>query len=110
MTSPHTSHRARWPWAASAARGLAASVALVGLLVGPPLALLRWSRWPLTGLPTIEQLRDLPTTVVSDAGLLTTLTVALWAAWAAFVLCVLVEVAAEVRGRAPRHAPAGPLQ
>jgi hypothetical protein len=41
MTSPHTPHRARGPWAASATRGLAASVALVGLLVGPPLALLR---------------------------------------------------------------------
>ena len=58
---------------------------IVGLLVGPPLALLRWSRWPITGLPTTEQLRDLPTTVVSDAALLTTLTVAIWAAWAAFM-------------------------
>jgi nucleoid-associated protein YgaU len=110
MTSSHTTDRAAWPRVASATRGVAAAVALVGLLVGPPLALLRWSRWPITGLPTTEQLRDLPTTVVSDAALLTTLTVALWAAWAAFALCVLVEVAAEVRGRAPRRLPAGPLQ
>ena len=33
----------------------------------PSPALLRWSTWPITGLPTSQQLRDLPTTVVSDA-------------------------------------------
>jgi nucleoid-associated protein YgaU len=110
MTSSHAPDRAAWPRVAAVTRGLAASVALVGLLVGPPVALLRWSRWPITSLPTTEQLRDLPTTVVSDAALLTTLTVALWVAWAAFGLCVLVEVAAEARGRAPRRLPVGPLQ
>jgi nucleoid-associated protein YgaU len=89
---------------------VAAGVALAGLLVGPPAALLAWSTWPITGMPSGEQLRDLPTTAVSDQALLATLTVALWAAWTLFALCVLVEAAAETRGRTARHVPAGPLQ
>jgi hypothetical protein len=49
--------------------------------------------------------------IISDSALLTTLTAALWAAWAGFVACVLIEIAAEIRGHAPMHvAPAGPLQ
>jgi nucleoid-associated protein YgaU len=95
---------------ATAARGALAGAVLAALLLAPPVALLRWSRWPVTGVPNSEQLRDLPTTVVSDAALLATLTVALWAAWALFALCVLVEAVAEVRGRVARHLPAGPLQ
>jgi len=92
-------------------RGLGATVVLAVLVLGPPIALSRWSDWPVTGTPTWDQIRDLPTTVVSDTALLTTLTVALWAAWAVFVLCVIVEIAAEARGRAAVHiGPAGPLQ
>ncbi|MFW6033525.1 MAG: hypothetical protein ACOC9R_00205, partial [bacterium] len=93
------------------ARGLAAGLLLAGLLVGPPTALARWSTWPITGVPSWDQIRDLPTALVSDSALLATLTVAMWAAWALFAACVAVEVAAEVRGRVPRRlVPAGPLQ
>ena len=92
-------------------RGLGAAVALAVLVAGPPLALLRWSDWPITGVPTWDQIRDLPSTVVSDTALLTTLTVALWVAWAVFVRCVLAEIVAEARGRAGPHiGAAGPLQ
>jgi hypothetical protein len=61
------------------ARGLAAALVLAGLLVGPPAALLRWGAWPITGAPRWDQLRELPTTLVSDSALLAALTVALWA-------------------------------
>jgi hypothetical protein len=92
-------------------RGVAAGVLLATLLVGPPVALTQWSTWPIAGLPTVDQLRDLPTTLVSDSALLATLTVALWAAWAVFAGCVLIEAAAEIRGQVARRVtPAWPLQ
>jgi nucleoid-associated protein YgaU len=92
-------------------RGVGAALALAGLLVAVPLALLRWGRWPITGLPTGEQLRDLPGTVVSDSALLGVFTVAVWVAWALFAVCVVAELVAELRGRdAGRVRLAGPLQ
>ncbi|HEX6568643.1 MAG TPA: hypothetical protein VF015_05740, partial [Acidimicrobiales bacterium] len=93
------------------ARALAAGAALVALLVGVPLALLAWGRWPITGAPGGEQIRDLPGTIASDSALIGVFTVALWLAWALFALCVAVEAAAEVRGRdLPWAVPAGPIR
>ncbi len=92
-------------------RGAAAAVALLVLLVGVPLALIRWGNWPITGLPTGRQLRDLPGTVASDDALIGVFTVALWAVWAVFAACVAAEIVAEVRGREPgRLRAVGPLQ
>ncbi|HKE72128.1 MAG TPA: bacterial transcriptional activator domain-containing protein [Acidimicrobiales bacterium] len=92
-------------------RGVGAALALLGLLVGVPLALLRWGDWPITGLPTGHQLRDLPSTAVSDGAVIGVFTVALWVVWALFALCVAAEIVAEVRGRdVGRLRAAGPLQ
>ena len=101
---PHRPHRPLAPGRLRPPADWPPRVALAGLLVGPPGGAAALEHWPITGLPSGDQLRDLPTTVVSDSALLATLTVALWAAWALFALCVLVEVAAEIRGRAARHA------
>ncbi|HEY2997627.1 MAG TPA: hypothetical protein VGJ43_03580, partial [Acidimicrobiales bacterium] len=92
-------------------RGAGAALALLVLLVAVPLALLRWGEWPITGLPTGQQIRDLPSSVASDAALIGVFTVALWLVWALFAVCVGAEVVAEVRGRdAGRVRVAGPLQ
>ncbi|HET9609894.1 MAG TPA: LysM peptidoglycan-binding domain-containing protein [Acidimicrobiales bacterium] len=96
-----------WRWA----RALPAAVALLALVAGVPLALLAWGDWPITGLPSGEQIRELPSTVASDSAIIAVFTVALWVAWALFVACVVVEAAAEVRGRdVGWHVPAGPIQ
>jgi nucleoid-associated protein YgaU len=93
------------------ARGVGAALALFLLLVGVPLALLRWGEWPITGVPTGEQLHDLPGAVASDSAVIGVFTVVLWAVWALFALCVAAEVVAEIRGRdAGRVRAAGPLQ
>jgi nucleoid-associated protein YgaU len=106
MTSPTASMAlARW------LRGLGAALALLALVVAVPWALLRWGDWPITGVPSWDQVRDLPGTVASDSAIIGAFTVALWVAWAAFVACLVAEVAAEARGReATRVAAFGPLQ
>jgi nucleoid-associated protein YgaU len=106
MTSPTVSMAtARW------LRGLGAALALLALVVGVPWALLQWGDWPITGVPSWDQVRDLPSTVASDSAIIGAFTVALWVAWAAFVGCLIAEVAAEARGReATRVAAFGPLQ
>ena len=40
-------------------RALVALAVLVVLLVGVPLALLRFGDWPITGMPTWDQVREL---------------------------------------------------
>ena len=92
--------RAGPPVGSGACGGLVALVALGALLVGVPLVLLRFGSWPITGVPTGEQIRDLPSTVVTDDAVIAILTVLLWVAWALFVASVLVEVVAQVRARA----------
>jgi nucleoid-associated protein YgaU len=92
-------------------RGLVALVGL-GFLIGVvPWALLRFGDWPINGLPSGEQLRDLGDTVVSDTAVFAVLTVAAWLVWAVFMVSVLVEGAAAARGvQAPTLVLAGPLQ
>ncbi len=81
------------------ASALVAFVALAALLVGIPLVLLQFGSWPITGVPTGEQIRDLPSTVVTDDAVIALLTVLLWVAWVLFAASVLVEVVAQVRAR-----------
>ena len=92
-------------------RGLVALLGL-GFLIGVvPWALLRFGDWPINGLPSGEQLRDLGNTVVSDTAVFAVLTVAAWLVWTVFMVSVLVEGTAAVRGvQAPRLVLAGPLQ
>jgi DNA-binding SARP family transcriptional activator/nucleoid-associated protein YgaU len=83
---------------------------LVALAIGVPVVLLRWGHWPITGLPTGDELRDLPTTVVSETALFGVATVAVWAAWAAFMVAVVRETLAQVRGSVVAHTRLGPVQ
>lgn len=94
---------------------LVALLALAALLGGIPLVLLRFGSWPITGVPTGQQLRDLPSTVVADDAVIAVLTLLLWAAWVVFAASVVVEAVAQVQGRArggawPSRSPGGPLQ
>ena len=80
-------------------------------MVAVPWALLTWGHWPISGVPSVDQLRDLPSTVASDTAIIGAFTVALWVAWAVFVVCLVAEVVAEARGReASRVAALGPVQ
>jgi DNA-binding SARP family transcriptional activator len=89
---------------------LLALAALLVLLAGIPALLLRYADWPITGVPTGEQIRDLPDTALTDEALFAVLTVALWAAWALFVCSVAVEVVARLQGRRAGVNVGGPLQ
>src|SRR5690606_31182233 len=80
-----------------------ALVALVALLGGVPAVLVRLGTWPITGVPTADQLRDLPSTMLTDGAVLGLVTVLLWALWAVFALSVVVEVAAQLRRRRRRR-------
>ena len=92
-------------------RAAVAAVVLAVVIAGLPLALVRLGHWPITGLPSIEQWRDLPSTALTDTAVFGVLTVAAWIAWALFTTSVIVELSAEFTGRAPRTVPlAGPLQ
>ncbi|MGH9242922.1 MAG: LysM peptidoglycan-binding domain-containing protein [Acidimicrobiales bacterium] len=92
-------------------RGLIALVVLGGLVGAVPWALVRFGRWPINGVPSGDQLRDLGDAVVSDTAVLAVLTVAAWLVWLVFTVSVVVEASASVRGiQAPRLAFAGPVQ
>lgn len=92
-------------------RGLIALVALSGLVGAVPWALVRFGRWPINGVPSGDQLRDLGDAVVSDTAVFAVLTVAAWLVWLVFTVSVVVEASASVRGiQAPRLAFIGPVQ
>jgi DNA-binding SARP family transcriptional activator len=82
-------------------RASAATIALAAIAVGVPAALATWGRWPIRGLPTADQLRDLPMTLVSDTAVFAILTVAAWVLWALFMMSVVIEAKAELTGREP---------
>ncbi len=82
-------------------RASAATIALATIAVGVPAALATWGRWPIRGLPTADQLRDLPTTLVSDSAVFAILTVAAWVLWGLFMMSVFIEARAELTGREP---------
>jgi DNA-binding SARP family transcriptional activator/nucleoid-associated protein YgaU len=82
-------------------RGAGAAIVLLIVSIGVPAALVTWGRWPIHGVPTGEQLRDLPTTLVSDTAVFAILTVAAWCLWALFMVSVVIEAKAELTGRDP---------
>ena len=82
-------------------KGVAALLALVGLVVGVPLFLVQAAGWPLPGhLPSPQALGDaltrngVPAEVIVNA-----VAVVIWIAWAQLVLSVAIEVVALVRHR-----------
>ena len=92
-------------------RGLAALAALCAVIGAVPWALVRFGRWPVTGLPSGQQLRALPDALVTDTAVFAVLTLAAWIVWATFLASTAVEMLAAARGvQAPRLAFAGPMQ
>ena len=92
-------------------RAAFAAAVLAVVIVGLPAALVHLGHWPITGLPTTQQWRALPSTALTDTAVYGVLTVAAWMVWALFTASVVAELAAEFTGRAPRPVPlAGPLQ
>jgi nucleoid-associated protein YgaU len=85
--------------------------ALGGILGGLPWALVRFGQWPITGVPTGEQLSNLRDSVVSDTAVFGVLTLSAWLVWALFLLSFLVEARAALHGlQAPTLTFAGPVQ
>ena len=90
-------------------KGLAASAALVLLVVGPPLGLAAGVGWPLPRqVPTWSELGDaLGGSTVSDAALIKALACACWLVWLLVVASTLEELSAWARGRSSRRLPGG---
>jgi hypothetical protein len=78
-------------------KALVALLALAALLGGVPWALLDWVGAPLSGL-SFDSQEDFTTALLSDAGMVALLGLALWAAWLLLVLSVLAEMVAQARG------------
>jgi DNA-binding SARP family transcriptional activator/uncharacterized membrane protein (DUF441 family) len=94
-------------------RGLASLAALVGLVVGVPIALLSVAGWPLpTAVPHWSAvMHSLSQSEVADSTLIKGAALICFVAWAALVLCVVVELAAWVGGRTAARLPVvGPFQ
>ena len=85
----------------------AAFVGLVALAVGLPALLWTAVGWPLPHVvPSLSGVRAALTgSAIPDEVLLNTVAVVAWLAWAQFMLCVLVEIRAAVRGRLPGKVP-----
>ena len=92
-------------------QAISALLVLCLVAAGLPVALVRWGRWPITGIPSWGQVRELPSTVLTDSSLFGILTLAAWFVWAAFVGSVLLELVASMSGRPGVDLPmCGPLQ
>ncbi len=78
-------------------RGLGALAVLVALLVGAPLALLTWvgNPWPAGGWSEVQ--------LLTDRTIFGALAVIGWLAWAQMAACILIELAAAVRGTVPKQ-------
>ncbi|MER0447576.1 BTAD domain-containing putative transcriptional regulator [Streptomyces sp. Edi4] len=91
------------------AKAFLAFVALLGLVVGVPAALVASVGWPLPHrMPSLDMVRQ----QISVNVFVKILTLVVWLAWAQFAACVLVEVKAAVSGVGlPSRVPgAGPSQ
>ena len=94
-------------------RGLVSLTALVGLVIGVPVGLLRLAGSPLpTSVPPWSDVaRALSQNHIADSTLIKGAALICWAAWTVLVLCVLVELAAWVAGRTAAKLPVvGPFQ
>jgi hypothetical protein len=90
-------------------RGLGAFAALAVIIVGIPLALVRYIGWPLPHHWPNSGMFDQP---ITTQVVLNALAVIVWLAWAQFAACVVVELVAAIRGVGmPAKVPAaGPSQ
>lgn len=87
-------------------RGLAALVLLLGLIVGPPRALVHFVGWPLpTRLPGVDEMTTAARSGIDDLLIVKALAVLGWLTWTQIAIASAVEIVALVRGRAARRAP-----
>jgi DNA-binding SARP family transcriptional activator len=93
------------------AAGVGAALAIGVVLVAVPWGLLTFTRWPVSGVPSWQQIEDLPASAASDEAIIAVFVVGLWAAWAVFALSIVLEVIAQIRGRDVRRVPGlAPIQ
>lgn len=91
-------------------RGVVALVALLLVVVAPPVVLARFVGWPLPTSLNLDDIgRALGGSTISDAFVIKTLAAACWLAWAQVVTCTLAETTAWARGHAARTVPFGGL-
>lgn len=93
-------------------RGVASLVAVLVLLVGIPAALLVVAGNPLPSvLPSLDAVAAVLTQPDDGSLFVAALAWLAWIGWATFAVAVLVEIPAQIRGRATPHLPAiGPQQ
>lgn len=94
----------------STLRGLVSLIAVVLLLAGPPLALIRFVGNPLpSSVPTMSELTDsLTQHGVPDEVVINTLAILAWVTWAQLAVAIAVEIAAQFRHRPSPQLPAIP--
>ncbi len=89
--------------------GLAATLALLALVVGFPLALAGLVGWPLpAGIPSWEEMSESARSGIDDMVIVKSLAVLGWIAWSQLALAVAVEAVALARRRAARRIPVIP--
>lgn len=92
-----------------AAKGLAATLALIALVAGIPAGLALAVGWPLpAGIPSIEEINEAARSGIDDMVVVKALALLGWIAWLQVSLALTVEAAALVRGRPAGRAPVLP--
>lgn len=92
--------------ARSVARGTAALLGLLLLVVVPPMALVQLVGWPLpTTVPRLDEVAAAARGGIDDLLVVKTLAVLAWLCWVQIAVAVMVEVTALCRGRTARRAP-----
>ena len=80
-------------------RGLLSTLFTLALLIGPPLALVRFVGWPFPeGLPTFDEITAASRSGIDDAVIIKTLAILGWMVWTQIALALLVEFGAVIRG------------
>ncbi|MEX2420561.1 MAG: hypothetical protein WD670_01965, partial [Actinomycetota bacterium] len=80
-------------------RGLLSALFTMALLIGPPLALVRFVGWPFPdGLPTFDEITAASRSGIDDAVIIKTLAILGWIVWTQIALALLVELGAVIRG------------
>jgi hypothetical protein len=70
-----------------------------------------WGNWPITGLPSDEQIGDLPGSLATEAALFGAMTLAAGFVWLLFLVSAVIETIAELQNRHLADVPlAGPIQ
>ena len=84
---------------AEMAQGLISTVFTLLLVVGSPVALVKFVGWPLPeGLPTVDEIAAASRSGVDDAVIIKALALLAWLVWAQIAVAVLAELGSVVRG------------